>query len=151
MTFTLRVDGVPVPKGRARVTTIGGFARAYTPEKTRKYEQLVAYCAREAWGKNPPLDGPIAVAMDVNLAIPDSWSKRKKAEALAGQIMPTGRADLDNYCKAVFDSLNEICYHDDSQIVSVTVLKQYSGTPGVVVTLEPARAKLEQLVLEVAA
>lgn len=41
----VNIPGQPVPKGRPRFTR-GGFA--YTPDKTRKYEKLVAGLAKAA-------------------------------------------------------------------------------------------------------
>lgn len=41
----VNIPGQPVPKGRPRFTR-GGFA--YTPDKTRKYEKLVAGLAKTA-------------------------------------------------------------------------------------------------------
>lgn len=41
----VNIPGQPVPKGRPRFTK-GGFA--YTPDKTRKYEKLVASLAKTA-------------------------------------------------------------------------------------------------------
>lgn len=151
MTFTLRVDGVPVPKGRARVTTIGGFARAYTPAKTRKYEELVAYAARQAYGAALPMEGPLALTLDVYMPIPKSWSKKKTCQAEAGEIHVTTKPDLDNFLKCVSDALNEICYLDDSQIVQATMFKAYSARPGILLTLEPAKTRVVQFALEVAA
>ena len=39
MKFT--IPGEPTGKGRPRVVSRGGFARAYTPEKTAAYENLI--------------------------------------------------------------------------------------------------------------
>ena len=44
------VDGVPVGKGRPKFARRGNFVTAYTPTKTKTYEQQVADAARVAMG-----------------------------------------------------------------------------------------------------
>lgn len=127
----LQVPGDPVPKGRPRLTVQGGHARAYTPAKTRTYEAKIADAARDAFN-GEPYDCPLAVELHASLAVPKSWSKRKRAEALDGTVFPTGpRADCDNIAKAVLDALNGIVWRDDGQIVSLFVSKRYADVPGV--------------------
>lgn len=53
----------------------------------------------------------------------------------AGLIVPTVKPDTDNVAKIVLDALNGIAYHDDAQIVQLTVLKRYSTEPKVKVKL----------------
>jgi len=52
-----------------------------------------------------------------------------------GAIRPTNKPDLDNIAKIILDSLNGIAYKDDSQVVSLTVIKHYSDNPCVVVRM----------------
>ena len=101
---------------------IGGKARAYTPKKSADYEkQIAAACDVEA-----PLEGPLSMHINLYLPIPASWSKQKTIDAACGKMMPTSRPDVDNYAKAVLDSLNGIAYADDSQVVDLRVVKQYA-------------------------
>ena len=48
------VPGEPQGKGRARVGTIGGHARMFTPAKTVAYEGLIAHAAAQAMGTGEP-------------------------------------------------------------------------------------------------
>lgn len=127
------VPGVPVGKGRARVATIGGRARLYTPAKTASYEGLIAHEARIAMGGQPLMLGGVEVVLDIAVPVPASWSKKKQRAALAGEVRPTGKPDIDNTCKAIFDGINQVVWKDDSQVVAVTARKRYAETPGVVV------------------
>lgn len=131
---TIVVRGNPVGKGRPRFTRNG---HAYTPEKTRGYEQEVAWIARNEMGPRQPIEGPVAMSFRAVFAIPQSWSKRKQQEALLGVIRPTGKPDADNLIKAVADSMNGIVYRDDSQITEITGSKRYGAQPCVVVTIKP--------------
>jgi Holliday junction resolvase RusA-like endonuclease len=55
---------------------------------------------------------------------------------LKGIIRPTKKPDIDNVAKIILDSLNCICYKDDTQIVSLIVNKYYSQEPRVEVVIE---------------
>jgi len=120
------IPGDPVPKGRPRMTRTG---HTYTPEKTRTYESKIGLFGSQAMSGKSLLEGPIRVDMMVVLPIPDSWNKKKKEEALACRLFPTGRKDLDNFIKCL-DGLNGIVWHDDGQICSIMAKKAYGERPG---------------------
>lgn len=125
------VPGIPVAKARPRATTINGAARLYTPRKTRDYEQQVAQVARGAMCKAPPIDRAVSVSLDIRLPVPASWSKTRRADALAGRTFVTSKPDLTNLVKSVEDGMNGIVYVDDAQIVRLMTQKRYAETPGV--------------------
>lgn len=130
-TINFTVPGQPVAKARPRATTINGAARLYSPSKTREYEQQVAQAARGAMCKAPPLDRAVAVSLDIRLPVPESWSKTRRADALAGRVFATSKPDADNYAKAVLDGCNGVVFLDDAQVVRLTAQKRYAETPGV--------------------
>ncbi len=127
--ITFTVPGVPQGKGRPRVGTISGRARVFTPAKTVAYEALIAHAAQQAMAGRPLIDGPVSCAIAIDAPIPASWSKRKQAAALAGELMPTTKPDLDNVVKAIFDGLNNVLWRDDVLVVDLAVRKRYSATP----------------------
>lgn len=129
------IPGPPVAKGRARVLKSG---RSYTPAKTANYAAKVAHLGKQAMGIDGPYNGALSVFIGVNKEIPASWSKRKRADALAGIIKPVSRPDGDNYEKAILDGLNGVVWHDDGQVVDMTWRKRYAAQPCVVVSVEPA-------------
>lgn len=135
ITIEFTVEGAPVPKGRARVTTRGGFARAYTPAKTREYEDVVKSAGKEAMNGREPLESPLKLFLLFFMPIPKSASKKAKAEMLSGMMKHTKKPDLSNMLKSVEDALNEVCYKDDSQIISVSMRKYYSDTPRVTISI----------------
>jgi len=120
------IPGDPVPKGRPRMTRSG---HTYTPEKTRTYESKIALFGSQAMSGKPLLEGPLRVEMMVVLPIPERWNKKKKEEALACRLLPTGRKDLDNFIKCL-DGLNGIVWVDDGQICSIMAKKAYGEMPG---------------------
>lgn len=87
------VDVDPQPKQRPRVAN----GHAYTPTKTREYENHVAWLARIAMGERPPMTAAVGVRMDF-------------------QRTDRRRVDLDNMAKAVMDAINGVCFVDDWQV-----------------------------------
>ena len=74
------------------------------------------------------------------LPIPVSWSKRRRAVAITGDIRPTSRPDLDNFIKAAADAVSGIVVADDSLIVELDARKRYGSDPKVVLTIVPLPA-----------
>lgn len=130
------VPGKPQGKGRPRAVTRGKFVKMYTPEKTVNYESTVALAASQAMAGRPPIEGPVSVSMFIALPIPASWSKRKQAQALDGQLLPITKPDVDNVVKAVFDAINGVVWGDDTQVVDAWVTKRYRARPGVSVVVD---------------
>lgn len=134
------VPGQPQGKGRPRVGKIGGHARMFTPEKTVAYEGLIAHAGHQAMQGRPLMEGPVSVVVDMRCQVPASWSKKKRAQALTGEIRPTSKPDQDNVLKAIFDGLNGVAWRDDVQVVDITSSKRYAPVPGVYVEITPVEA-----------
>jgi Holliday junction resolvase RusA-like endonuclease len=124
------------------MSTRGGVIRSFTPQKTVAFESLVAMKAEAAMAGAALFDGPVSLTLMVVLPVAESWSGKKKAAALAGEILPCSRPDLDNYIKAIADGCNGITYRDDSQVVWLMARKCYGQTPGCIVTIEPIAEEL---------
>ncbi|MDP9518800.1 RusA family crossover junction endodeoxyribonuclease [Pseudomonas protegens] len=131
------VPGEAVGKGRPRVTTIGGHARMFTPQKTANYETLISMAAQQAMQGRELITGPVLVELKIAVGIAASWSKKKTAAALAGQVMPTKKPDADNVLKAICDGINGIVFKDDVQVVNVSMSKRFAEKPGVLVRVVP--------------
>ena len=138
MTFMLTyiVYGEPVGKGRPRFARRGKFTSTYTPQKTKTYEDEIRMMAKAAMGSSEPLNTPMTVAIYIRVGIPASYSKQKRKDALAGIIKPMKKPDLDNVAKCFLDSMNEIVYLDDKQVVNLHVTKVYAETPAVEVMVK---------------
>ena len=132
------VYGAPQGKGRPRVGRVGQHVRMFTPAKTLAYEGLVAHCGAAAMAGRALLEGPVELRLLIDVAIPASWSKRKQAQALAAEILPTTKPDVDNVIKAIGDGLNGVVWKDDSQISDVIARKRYAEKPQVRVMVRQA-------------
>ncbi len=126
MAITFSVPGDPVPQPRPRVSTAGGFARAYVPKDhpIHAYRQAVAQAAKAAGCE--PHGEPVNVVIDFVFARPKSHLRKSGLRAGA-PVLP--RADLDNCAKGVLDSLNGVAWDDDSQVSRLVLEKSY-GTEG---------------------
>lgn len=139
MEYCFTIPGRPIGKQRPKVTVRGNFPHAYTPEKTTNYENFVKliYEREVLLRGGSPLTGAILVQIDVNLDVPCSFSRKKKAAAVRHELFPTVKPDADNIAKTICDALNGIAYTDDKQIVSLAVNKFYTdGAPFTAVRIQ---------------
>jgi Holliday junction resolvase RusA-like endonuclease len=128
--ISIVVAGPPVPKGRPRLSAVHGRARAFTPTKTRRYEDLIRLEAARVMDGKAQLDGPTRVTVRAFMPMPQALAKHKikGPSAEAGVIRPITKPDVDNFAK-VIDALNGIVWRDDNQVVELTVSKFYSARP----------------------
>ena len=130
MRIKFTIPGRPVPKGRPRFSRKTG--RTYTPNNTSKYEKLV----RECYGDNYYFDKEyISIKIIAKFEIPQSYSKKKKQEALNGKVFPT-KCDLDNIVKSITDGLNGTAFKDDRYIVGIEAEKVYSDKAETIVEIK---------------
>ena len=121
MAITFSVPGDPVPQPRPRVSTAGGFARAYVPAKhpVHAYRQAVTAAARAA--------GLTETGDPLNVVI-DFVFDRPKSHMNKGGVKPTAptlpRPDVDNLAKAVLDALQDVM-GDDTNVSRLVVEKSY--------------------------
>jgi len=109
-----------VPKARARVVVSSqGRPYAYTPAKTREYEEYLRWLFKSEC----PVPFEQGVPLRVELACYLKKPKRNKNE------YPVGRPDWDNLAKTL-DAANGILWHDDSQIVTALMRKLWADKEG---------------------
>ena len=125
------VPGQPVGKGRPRVTKSG---HAYTPAKTREYEDKIKACYKEQ-ADNAWFDGPVKVTLLAFYKIPKSAAVQDRLDMQSGKKQPMKKPDLDNIIKCI-DSLNDLAWKDDSAVVWIEALKFYDEEPRLELTIE---------------
>lgn len=113
------VDLAPVGKDRPRFTKRG---HTYTPNKTAAFEKAFATLAKTHAPKKP-MEGSLECEIRFYFKKPKRPLNRYP------------RGDIDNYAKAILDSLNGIMYKDDSQICTLNVRKIYSERDRIHVTI----------------
>jgi len=117
------VPGDPVPQPRPRVSTVGGFARAYVPgnHPVHAYRQAVQLAAAGAGLRQ--VTTPVQVVIGCVFARPKSHFAKRGLKATAPTLP---RPDVDNLAKAVLDALGG--FLDDTLVEGLTVAKSY-GDP----------------------
>lgn len=133
MTYvSFSIPGDPVAKERPRFTRSG---HAYTPAKTRTYEEIIRMYATKAMRGKKMLTGAVEMNINAFFPIPKSFSKEKREQAISGELKHTKRPDWDNAGKIVSDGCNRIVYNDDAQVCVSRVYKWYSEFPRIEVTI----------------
>lgn len=121
------------PQGKARARTFYnpklGRSQSVTPENTVMYENLIKQCfglayeeQEERWMDREPLEMTIVAYFK----IPKSTTKKDRTLIEKGLMFPTKKPDADNIAKVVCDALNGIAYRDDTQIVRLHIMKEYT-------------------------
>lgn len=134
MIFT--IPGEPTGKARPRVVRNNGVTRAFTPDRTVAYENLVKLEYQRAGGRMFGEAAQLRMTITAHYGLPKSVSKVKREAMLKGIIRPTKKPDADNVGKVICDALNHIAYRDDTQIVHLAVSKWYDDEPAVVVEID---------------
>lgn len=117
------VSGMPRGKGRPRFTS---FGHTYTDDRTRAYEyDILSAFRRNGSGFFAAKGEPVSISIVIRMPVPQSWSKKRKQEAVSGELAPLVKPDIDNVCKAIMDALNGNAWHDDTQVVRMDVHKNY--------------------------
>jgi len=121
MSLTFSVPGEPVPQPRPRVSTRGGFARAYVPARhpVHAYRQSLAAAARGAGLSDT--GEPLNVVIDAVFERPKSHMRKSGVKADAPRLP---RPDVDNIAKAVLDALQDVI-GDDTNVARLVVEKSY--------------------------
>ena len=117
----------PVAQGRPRISTRGGFARAYDPPKSKEWkrvvEQYVRKAIKEAEGTFP-YEGPLRIWMKFIMPLPKSSHRKRNPPE---EQWSTKKPDVDNLYKGVADAMEGIVYQNDSQIAHLVVEKKIAA------------------------
>lgn len=138
------VNGEPVPWKRARAKTHKAkddksgkkktTVHFFEDKKVSEYKKKIINAYKESGGKFFEKGTPLYCEIYFFIETPKSSSLKKKLSLICDE-RPTKRPDIDNLYKLIADALNGIAYHDDSQIVSLTLCKLWSLEPKVEIEL----------------
>ena len=118
MICTQRFNINPVPASRPRVSRWS----TYYPKKYTKFKKDMEALTSEL--ETTPSEKLVSVELECGIMIPKSWSKKKREQL--NNTYCSNNSDIDNYIKAILDSLNGIVYIDDKQVVELFAKKIYS-------------------------
>lgn len=113
--FIIPIDPIPWKRpGQSR------FGR-YDLQKAVK-NQYRAIFAR-SMNNHPPLQGNVRLSIIFFMPTPKSLPKKDR------DSWHSKKPDLDNLIKLVMDSMNGVCFRDDSQVCLIIAMKGYSDSP----------------------
>ena len=121
MAITFSVPGEPVPQPRPRVSTRGGFARAYVPKThaVHAYRHSLAAAAQDAGLSDT--GEPLSVVIDAVFVRPKSHMRKSGVKPDAPKLP---RPDVDNIAKACLDALQDVI-GDDTCVARLVIEKSY--------------------------
>lgn len=131
---TFSVAGTPVPQGSKRVWVANGKARMAEDAGARHstWRMEITGAARQAMSNvgrfGDPYREPISCALTFKTRRPGNhYGSGRNAEKLKASAppFPAKAPDLDKLTRAVWDSLSQVVWVDDGQVVAATVRKQW--------------------------
>ena len=134
MVYEFEVPGKITGKGRPRVNTNTGIA--YTPTKTRDYEELIQQYFLLNYSRNKPFENRVSIKIIAYFGLPKTANKKEQEEMLNSNISPTKKPDIDNIAKIVLDGLNGLAFIDDLQVTKIELEKVYSKEEKIYVKIE---------------
>lgn len=105
----------------------------YNPRDKEK--QVICNLLMQQW-HNPPLTDYMKLKFRFEHAVPKSFSKKRRDDALQGLTFPT-RKDLSNCVKFYEDCLKKIVIEDDRIVVKIEAEKLYGEKGKIIIELEP--------------
>lgn len=135
--ISVLIPGEPCAQGRPRATVINGRAHVYDPTKSRNWKGEAKHLMHEALGGQKPfLEGPVAVFIRAIHTCPKSDYRKRTP---APRRWRPKRPDIDQIAKAVLDAATGVLWHDDAQVVALTVEQCTAAqdeAPGVLVQVQ---------------
>lgn len=136
MKLVLNIE--PKPQSRPRFARRGNFTTPYEDKEMKSWRNQCQLLISNQYMGQPVLEGALRAKVRFYIKPPQYISKVKKnQQALLDEIIPVGKKpDVDNYEKALYDSMSGLVFQDDGQIALHDVGKFYSLNPRIEVEME---------------
>lgn len=136
MKLVLNIE--PKPQSRPRFARRGNFTTTYEDKAMKAWRNQCKLLIATKYMSQPILEGALRAKVRFYIKPPQYISKPKKnQQALIDEIIPVGKKpDVDNYEKALYDSMSGLVFQDDGQIALHDVGKFYSLNPRIEVEIE---------------
>jgi Holliday junction resolvase RusA-like endonuclease len=116
MNWTITIPIEPTAQMRARACVRGRHATTYKDKKQASRENaIMAYIAQHVPVEK--LAGPLQLRVTAYMTVPKSKPRKWREGAIAGEIRPTTKPDLDNLIKQVKDCLTQMGVWEDDKLV----------------------------------
>ena len=131
MNWSITIPVEPTGQMRPRACIRGRHASTYKDKKQESRESaLMSHISRNL--PNVWFTGPLLLGVRAYMPLPKSKPKKWCSAALAGEIRPTTKPDLDNLLKQIKDCLTQMGVWEDDKLVVEYMAgtgKYYSDRP----------------------
>ncbi len=136
MKLVLNIE--PKPQSRPRFARRGNFTTTYEDKDMKSWRNNCRLLIANQYAGKSMLEGALKARLRFYIKPPQYISKVKKnQQALLDEVMPVDKKpDIDNYEKALYDSMSGIVFKDDGQVAMHDVGKFYSLNPRIEVEIE---------------
>ncbi|HFI0593044.1 TPA: RusA family crossover junction endodeoxyribonuclease [Streptococcus suis] len=136
MKLVLNIE--PKPQSRPRFARRGNFTTTYEEKGMKSWRENCRFLIANLYIGQPILEGALRAKVRFFIKPPQYIIKVKKnQQTLIDETIPVAKKpDVDNYEKALYDSISGIVFKDDGQIALHDVGKFYSLKPRIEVEVE---------------
>lgn len=130
----------PKPQSRPRFARRGNFTTTYENKSMKEWRRKCSYLIAEECLLDKLKEGAISLTATFYIKPPQYISKVKRNEQrlLKGSMPVSKKPDLDNYVKALMDSISDshLIWKDDGQVAEIKARKLYSLNPRIELEIE---------------
>lgn len=130
----------PKPQSRPRFARRGNFTTTYEDKNMKEWRRKCSYLIAEERLLDKLKEGAISLTATFYIKPPQYISKVKRNEQrlLKGSMPVSKKPDLDNYVKALMDSISDshLIWKDDGQVAEIKARKLYSLNPRIELEIE---------------
>lgn len=121
----------PMAQSRPRFARRGRGVVAYEKKEMKVWRAECSKLIKEAFETEKLIEGPLKIDATFYIQPPKYvFSKKRGKEKLEAEKLFCGKKpDIDNYLKALLDSMTGIVFKDDGQVVECRARKLYSPKP----------------------
>ena len=136
----------PKPQSRPRFARRGNFTTTYEDKGMKVWRSHCRLLVANQYMGRPILELALRAKARFYIKPPQYISKIKKnQQALLDEVIPVDKKpDIDNYEKALYDSMSGIVFKDDGQIALHDVGKFYSLNPRIEVEVNRLNHEIQQ-------
>lgn len=125
-------------QSRPRFARRGRGVVAYEKKEMKAWRAECSKLVEEAFEAKKLIEGPLKIDAIFYIQPPKhiSFKKKLKEKLEAEEIFCSKKPDIDNYLKALLDSMTGIVFKDDGQVVECRARKLYSLKPRIKFTIK---------------
>ena len=138
MIYQIAVQIEPMAQSRPRFARRGRGVIAYEKKEMKAWRVECSKLIKKNFKTEELIEGPLKIDVVFYIQPPKYISsKRKLREKLeAEEIFCSKKPDIDNFLKALLDSMTGIVFKDDGQVVECRARKLYSLEPRIKFTIK---------------